>query len=283
MPHTIIGVDCATKPKRVGCALATFDGGRTVVEKIQCCSQTHLPADVIAKWLRNCSEPALIALDAPLGWPKPLGDMLATHQAGQAPEADAHALFRRATDLFVRKHLGKQPLDVGADRIARTAHAALQLLDDVRRKLDDMARELSEEDRRLGYKSSTPLDSQWTLDEEIPLAWSPSFTGLAAIEVYPAATLVTHRLPSSGYKRSPDTERRREIITGMDGKIELPDDRDLLVSNADVLDAVVCVLTAHDFLTGQGVEPLDRELAEQEGWIWFRKPGGDDVTVDHSA
>ena len=43
-------------------------------------------------------------------------------------ETPANAMFRRITDVFIQTRLGKRPLDVGADRIARTAYAALAIL-----------------------------------------------------------------------------------------------------------------------------------------------------------
>jgi hypothetical protein len=44
-------------------------------------------------------------------------------------------------------------------------------------------------------------------------------------------------------------------------------------ASADVLDAVVCMLAARDFLVGEAMPPVDRNLAEIEGWIWTRDPG----------
>src|SRR5437016_7332440 len=41
-------------------------------------------------------------------------------------------MFRRVTDDVIYERLGKRPLDVGADRIARTAHAALRFLEELR-------------------------------------------------------------------------------------------------------------------------------------------------------
>lgn len=42
--------------------------------------------------------------------------------------------------------------------------------------------------------------------------------------------------------------------------------------SADALDAVVCLLAARDFLVGEAMPPVDRNLAEIEGWIWTRDP-----------
>jgi predicted RNase H-like nuclease len=118
-------------------------------------------AQTIARWLPTDGR-ALLALDAPLGWPASLGKALADHQAGGPLPDPANTLFRRETDRFIWQQTGKLPLDVGADRIARTAHAALALLQELRHL--------------------TGLS--------IPLAWEPDFAAdMAAIEVYPAGTL----------------------------------------------------------------------------------------------
>jgi hypothetical protein len=79
-------------------------------------------------------------------------------------------MFRRSTDRFVHRVVGQLPLDVGANLIARTAHAALELLADVRAK---SARE-------------TPL--AWDhLDHSVP----------AAIEVYDVGRSRSSRLLAS--------------------------------------------------------------------------------------
>ena len=45
-------------------------------------------------------------------------------------------------------------------------------------------------------------------------------------------------------------------------------DTSQMTRNAEVLDAVVCLLAARDFLDGRAMEPVDASLALQEGWIW---------------
>ena len=132
---TVIGVDCATDPRRVGLARGAVSGGRVAVTATQMGTREAPPADVVARWAEEAGGPVLLALDAPLGWPAPLSDRLAAHRAGGALDASAHALFRRETDRDVKARLGKQSLDVGADRIARTAHAALGLLAALRERL----------------------------------------------------------------------------------------------------------------------------------------------------
>lgn len=177
---TIIGLDCATDPKKVGLALGRFDGEHTNLLRTELGTISQRPAKIVADWLYRNEAPALLALDAPLGWPKGLGVTLQAHQAGMDVELPADSMFRHKTDYCVRQAIGKQPLDVGADRIARTAHAALVLLEEVR----------------------------CLAGVQLPLAWTPSFGGIHAIEVYPAATLLVHGILEQGYKRTDGTEAR---------------------------------------------------------------------------
>ena len=71
-----------------------------------------------------------------------------------------------------------------------------------------------------------------------------------------------------------------EVCSGRTGHNEvvlvvaLPRGMAILEHNADVLDAVVCVLAGVDFVTGQatGPGPDILEMAKKEGWIWVRRP-----------
>jgi predicted nuclease with RNAse H fold len=182
----------------------------------------------------------LLALDAPLGWPEPIGRILAAHTAGEPIGAAPNEFFRRETDRFIQRSLGKTPLDVGADRIARTAHAALELLESLR--------------NRLGLA--------------IPLGWDLPLVGVSAIEVYPAATLVAHGLRSGGYKKPEQVDERRELLASLAALLDVGAHRALLERSADALDAVVCALAGTDFLEGRAMPPEDLALAKREGWIW---------------
>ncbi len=244
---TLVGIDCATDSRNVGLALGALDGARLRLLEAIAGSPGTPPADTIVGWIAGARR-ALLAVDAPLGWPAPLGDTLARHRAGEAlPEVSAHALFRRLTDD--RERIGRQPLDVGADRIARTAHAALALLEALR--------------RRTGHP--------------IPLAWRPDFPhAIAAIEVYPAGTLRAHALPASGYKKAAQRAVRAEIVRGLAPRLHPGSHRGRLLADADVLDACVCVLAADDFLAGRagGPGPGELERARREGWIWVANARG---------
>lgn len=239
---TIIGIDCATDPAKMGLALGIWCNQAADILKVKAGDRRKPPARTIADWVSD-ENPTLVAMDAPLGWPANLGQMLIKHSAGDNLGIPPNVLFRRKTDQVVKAELGRQPLDVGADRIARTAHAALQLLDELR--------------TITGFT--------------IPLAWHPAVKSVSAIEVYPAATLTAYGMQASGYKKKSDEKVRMKIIVNLRRHLELPRDTTLLRDNADVLDAGVCVLAAADFLGGRTVKPTDMALAQKEGWIWFRR------------
>lgn len=242
---TIIGIDAATEAKKLGLACGRVDGGHLIVDKVVLGSEVKSVTATIASWI---TDDTLIAVDAPLGWPTALGQTLQEHRAGAAIEAEANELFRRETDRFVKDILGRQPLDVGADRIARTARAALQLLSELRQAIQ--------------------LD--------IPLAWTPRAEGVACIEVYPVATLRARGVNPRGYKGRKDntTVHRRRVIAAVTDEFHLGIDDARLVDSDDRLDAVLCVLAGADFLRSQCRAPDDRqrELAEIESWIWFKDP-----------
>lgn len=164
------------------------------------------------------------------------------HWAGSPLTAPPNEMFQRRTDQFVHQTLGKRPLDVGADRIARTAHAALRLLQQVRIEL------------------GRPL----------PLAWDATTEG--AIEVYPAATLISRGWSTKDYKKTGELglSARTSIVEKLQTEllIELPQP---CRESDDELDAVICTLAGRDFLRGRCHEPHDLPLAQKEGWIWVRK------------
>lgn len=242
----VIGVDCATDPRKVGLAAGIWDGQTCEIREMDAAGWERSPASWIAEQalrLRQCA--CLLALDAPLGWPAGFGASLAGHSAGQEIEAEPADFFRRETDRFIARTVGRRPLDVGAERIARTALAALRLVAQV--------------SRRLGT--------------EIPLVWGPEIPcGLGAVEVYPAALLQTLGLPASRYKESGQADAREEILEGLKPHLGLPGDTSRALEDADVLDALVCVMAGVDFLAGRAMPPGDLEMAKKEGWIWVRQP-----------
>jgi hypothetical protein len=237
----IIGVDCATQPRNVGLSLCSVQEGRPRLDEVSIGETWPAIDRQIAQWLK---ESTLVAVDAPLGWPLPLSQALGVHRAGDALPHSANRLFRRRTDDVIAEALGKRPLDVGADRIARTAHTALGLL------------------ARLGEACGWPIS----------LAWEPgALRGVAAIEVYPAGTLASRGLPRSGYKgQSPAaTVIRRQIVDALVEEMTLDSNAIAAMVRSDhALDAGLCALAGWDFVTARVMKPDDLELAKHEGWIW---------------
>ena len=240
MEARIVGVDCAVQPNRVGVALAVLEGSRCRVLEARQFSPRNLPFEAILSWHRESSI-SLLALDSPLGWPVGMGKTLNTHQAGAGIGLTADQLFRRETDLDIYRRLGKHPLDVGANFIARTARASLGLLEELRSKTG----------------------------EPIPLAWEMSVPErLAAIEVYPAATLRAMNLPLVSYKKKSELKGRRKIMESLPGWFDLAEVHQAALDSADVLDAILCTLAGVQFCRGHCVPPRDLATAQKEGWIW---------------
>jgi predicted RNase H-like nuclease len=243
---TVVGVDCATQEERMGLSHGVVhEDGTLELLRVTLGTAGASAADTIASWISGAQR-YVVALDAPLGWPQGLSTSLYEHRAGQPIETEPDAMFRRYTDRVVHAELGKLPLEVGADRIARTARAALHLLEDVRRL------------------ATVP----------VPLAWTPGSSS-GAIEVYPAATLRSRSISSSGYKGDAASARkaRAAILERLSGSLKTELTPELLVEDDDLLDAALCAVAAADFARGEAVPPEDRPLAEREGWIWFRGLG----------
>jgi hypothetical protein len=140
-------------------------------------------------------------------------------------------LFLRTTDRWIVDRLEKRPLDVGASFIARTAHRALMLLDEIRQETG----------------------------HPVPLVWEPCpFRGVGAIEIYPAAT----RIALGAAKVPASSDGLSNHLQG---------DLSALGKNPHVRDAAWCAVAGADFLAGRADPPSDIDLARREGWIWVRR------------
>jgi predicted nuclease with RNAse H fold len=242
----LIGLDAASKHHKFGYAIGILSNKIVHIESAGCLVKGRpgindvLP--IIAQRLAALprGSRALIALDAPLGWPKSLAPALNTHLAGEPLTSGKDELFKRETDRNLKKR-GHSPLEVGANRIARAAVEALTVIDLLR--------------------TESKVD--------IPLAWTPSFQGQAAIEVYPAATLKAHGVPHTKYKKPNQLEARRTIAARL--AVELPELIDYAEGKVDAFDAVLCMLGARDFMLGACEPPEDAITAAREGWIWVRR------------
>ncbi|MEZ4388252.1 MAG: DUF429 domain-containing protein [Candidatus Krumholzibacteriia bacterium] len=243
---TILGLDMAVDPRRRGVARGRLDGDACLVDRVWRGDHADTSA-LVAEGLAQ--GPVLLAVDAPLGWPRPLAEALGDHRAGSPPGPTADAMFRRHTDRVLARRLGKTPMDVGADRIARTAHAALTEL------------------ARISAALGAPVELLWTWDRLPPLS---------AVEVYPGGLLVAAGFPVvSGYKPASATAARRAIVTGLAGHLTLSAAaRAGVLADADQLDAALCVLAGWDMVRGLAPAPggrVEQDLARREGWIWCRE------------
>ncbi len=252
MKTTVIGIDFATEPAKTGLARATVDdkSKAELHEAFTATAVRRKRVDFVARWIQESNDkaPVLIAIDAPLGWPDSMRtEPFTSHVVGQPVGVCADMLFARATDRQIKDRLDKKPLEVGANLIARTAHGALEFLSCLSKEL-------------------------WVPDNQLPLAWSPQDIGrqpCSVIEVYPAATMLAHCIPTDNYKKCNDARKKIiELILkkGLSRKMEYD-----LAKNDHVVDAMACVLAGLDFLAGRAVGPPDgktRRLAEKEGWIW---------------
>lgn len=256
-PAYLLGLDCAAQPQRFGVAVASLVGSSEEDELCWHSAWQGLQGQDIAcaavESLREAgwsgSEPLVIGMDAPLGWPVRLGAALSQHRAGQALAFSSDELFRRETDDYVYEVLGRRPLEVGADRIARAAVTALAVLDRLR--------------------LITGL--------ELPVAVDPSGGGntSAVLEVYPASYLLANDLPSRMYKRREQVIVRDKILAHH-GFRTLPQSvRDVCRHAPDVLDAALCVLISRAWVKGTTLAPRgrDRNVIAVEGWVWIPEPG----------
>jgi predicted nuclease with RNAse H fold len=236
----LIGIDAAAQRAKTGDAIASWEGSSARIQSSGVMDGKGAALRELVDALR--AHPCLIAIDAPLGWPMGLREALATHSAGKRLSRMPDLMFSRDSDRRLRK-LGHRPLEVGAALIARAAHGALCLLDELRE----------------------------ASGQELPLIWQPSVATSGVIEVYPAATLKAHGHRSTGYKKLEQTAERREIAAGLERSIIGITER--CERRADEFDACLCLLAAMDFLDGGCVapEPAELDAAQREGWIWLRQ------------
>ncbi len=291
----IIGIDCAADPKNIAVAFATTVGAQLTVDRVlfgesgTADEESRRPrlerlAAKIFEKIQSVSKPTLLALDAPLGWPRPMGRVLECHTAGAAlPEkyADADLFFRRRTDRFIVDEIGKTPIEVGANLIARVTHTTLRLIGMLQSELKNAAVKMA----------------------DAPLRSYPAPTeGVNFIEVYPALAgpffLEKGEKPTQRDWRSLaaelKTKKKKAKTDGeetWDGRLhQIADRLDVCIREDAVndtkgtkarrdhgLDAILCAWTGARFLHDGCVAPDEVKVSpritddevKQEGWIWF--------------
>lgn len=185
-------------------------------------------------------------VDVPVGWPAPFASFIADHALGTlAVPATTGSQWRRslamrATDLYVREHVGLSPLSVSTNLLAYPAF------------------------RWAGLEAALR-------DRGHPVSRDGS--GRIA-EIYPAAALKCWGLPHNGYKGSQRAARREYILDGVLRNfpaLNITGFAALAVGSDHALDALLAALMAHLKSQGGAVAPPPQyqRLAQQEGWIWF--------------
>ena len=76
----LIGIDCAVDRRMTGMAIGEAAGDRLVIQQGMTGARVDV-AEQITTWL-PADQPALLCMDAPLGWPSALGRELNLHSAG---------------------------------------------------------------------------------------------------------------------------------------------------------------------------------------------------------
>lgn len=237
----IIGIDCATDSKNMGIAAGYVEGNKIEIFHPGIKGSAHSIANLINQHISKYNH-ILVSMDAPLGWPHKLNKVLDRHYAGEIIREEPNKIFFRETDRVVEEKIDLKPMAVGADKIARTAHSALKLLEELRNLINN----------------------------SIPLSWDKNLgKGISVIEVYPAATLKAHQMPYNKYKKTGEKSQRIKILEKLKQHIRFRNDISPFQSNADVLDAAICIFAAFDFLSGKVIQPKDMNIAKKEGWIWL--------------
>lgn len=246
---TLIGLDAASQRDKFGFAIATYRAPLVQIEEAGCLAQGKPKGDQLSRIASVIGAGleygrVLIAIDAPLGWPRSLGQVVDSHRAGEATGMGKNEMFGRRTDQLVKAQGKPHPLEVGADKIARATHEALTVLSLLRQE------------------SGLAL----------PLVWSAGFNGAGVIEVYPAASLRAHGLAFTGYKKPEHKSVREAIAARLEPR--MPALIDHCAGDSNAFDACLCLLAAADFIEGTSVGPPaeHEDEARKEGWIWLPTP-----------
>jgi hypothetical protein len=257
MTHTTatLGIDLASQPKSTAlCAVAWEPRGARITalfRGVAADGVTRLHDKLLVSAMRGLwgglPTPTKVAIDAPLGWPVDFVQGVAEPESWPVGiDNDRKRLERRATDHWIHRETGKQPLSVTTDRIGYAAMRAAGLL--------------------VHYAS--------TFGERVDRS---GVDGLVC-ETYPDPAIRRFGLwpgdagARQSYKGDARSVRERIIdrLAQTAPWLEVSAEQRLACVNSDdCLDAVICALVARAVERGLTVAPPD-EVAEEarlEGWI----------------
>ena len=249
MRQSVVGIDMAANPKDTWAAFGEVVGPTDLwISSVEGDME-----DSRLKQLIQDGQHAVVAIDAPFGWPDEFVSFVSKyHRDELAPHVSRDDFRYRFTDTFVRREAGKNPLSASTDRIGIVAHRTAQILAE--------------------------------LEGCDVLPFRANGNSTKVIEVYPGATLAAFGLPHTGYKPSRSlrkvdpAEVRATIISELSavGVSFTKETRVKCQGQTDALDACICALTAREFLNGSTWNPPEDKLAlvAREGWIFFPSRGG---------
>lgn len=238
-----VGVDLAAEAAATAIAIVRWSPGRAVVTSVQVGANDEAIIDAIG-------GSAKVGIDCPLGWPNPFVDFITAHRYGHVDAlGDQPGLERRrplayrTTDIATAKLVGRWPLSVSSDRIARTAMRAAVLL-----------AKLAAQDR--------PVDR--------------SGAGVV-VEVYPAASLRVWGLTHRDRRRKTDVNRLSATVDRLTTAapwLDLCSFGPLCRASDHALDSVLAALTARAAFLELTNRPTVEQLpvAQTEGWIAVPTP-----------
>lgn len=236
---TYLGIDLASDPKRTGIAWLRDEGEKVVVEDVQ----VGADDDTIVSAVKTSRK---TGVDVPFGWPRTFVELLEAHRTANlspppstGPDWKRQVLYR-ATDLEVRRRVGKNPLSVASDKIAYPAI-----------RWAGIAARLREQ--------GAPVP--------------PDGHGIAC-EVYPGAALAAWQLAGHRYKGTKGAASRPVLVEQLSARLPWLDwagHRDACVDDDNALDAVISALVTRDVDRGLATSPPPElaDLAAEEGWIWL--------------
>ncbi|MGP5127619.1 DUF429 domain-containing protein [Brachybacterium tyrofermentans] len=236
---TFVGIDLAADPKRTGIARLRDTATQVVVEDV------HVGADDDAI-VSEIMSSRRAGVDVPFGWPRAFVELIAAHRMATLPPPPStgpewrREILYRATDLEVRRRVGKNPLSVASDKIAypaiRWAGIAARL-------------------------------------REQGISVPPDGSGIAC-EVYPGAALAAWQLAGDTYKGTKGAASRAVLVERLSERLpwlDLASHRDACVDDDNALDAVIAAVVARDVDLGLATPPPPElvDHASEEGWIWL--------------
>ncbi|MFW5796054.1 MAG: DUF429 domain-containing protein [Alkalispirochaeta sp.] len=299
-PSTVvlIGIDAAVDPRNNALTRGVWSTPTGTLSVQDLCDPSGEDEfhRTLAAWIGEAGEtPILLCVDAPLGWPAPLADALPHHHAGSPLPGEANDLFRRITDREIRSRIGKTPLDVGADRIARAAHRTLLRIGVI---ADATGHRISlplRSDEIGGVAVGTPPPPERGLEPGMgdaspegvthpgtagtpPERPPPERPALQLLETYPAGWFVSEGIDTSGYRPKGASEVRETLLDRAMAAASVVSSvpREAFAKRTDSLDALICLFAGVDALSGRapdlysrGLAPL-RDQIRREGWIWCK-------------